>query len=222
MGTVISQGNELGSPIKVADAKNHIFGYCLLNDWSARDIQKWEYVPLGPFLAKNFASTISPWIVTPEALAPFKTSLPAQDPALLPYLKDPDLSSYDLNLEVHLRTPKMGDSWHTITRSNFKYLYYSVAQTIAHHTVTGCNLNTGDLFGSGTISGPEKSGYGSMVELCWGGKESIQLPSGEERKFLQDGDEVNMTATAKGNGFTIGFGDCRGKVLPSKDDSCFF
>lgn len=141
---------------------------------------------------------------------------------MLPYLQDKDLSSYDLNLEVQIRTPQMGEEWHTLTRSNMKYLYYSVAQTITHHSVTGCNMNTGDLLGSGTISGPEKSGYGSMVELCWAGKEPIQLPNGEERKFLLDGDEVNMTGTAKGNGYTIGFGTCRGKVMPALDESHYF
>lgn len=173
MGTVIGTGNPLGHPIKVKDARDHIFGFCLLNDWSARDIQKWEYVPLGPFGAKNFASTISPWLVTPEALAPFKTPLPAQDPVLLPYLQDTDLSAYDITLEVSIRTPQMGDKWHLLASSNMKHLYYSVAQTIAHHSVTGCNMNTGDMLGSGTISATEKSGYGSMLELCWAGKEPI-------------------------------------------------
>lgn len=173
MGTVIGTGNPLGTPIKVANARDHIFGFCLLNDWSARDIQKWEYVPLGPFGAKNFASTISPWLVTPEALAPFKTPLPAQDPVLLPYLQDNDLSAYDITLEVSIRTPQMGTAWHKLASSNMKHLYYSVSQTIAHHTVTGCNMNTGDMLGSGTISSTEKSGYGSMLELCWAGKEPI-------------------------------------------------
>jgi fumarylacetoacetase len=142
---------------------------------------------------------------------------------LLPYLQDADLSAYDLNLEVSIKTPTMGDSWDVISKSNMKHLYYSVAQTIAHHTVTGCNLSAGDMLGSGTISSTEKTGYGSMVELCWGGKEVIKLANGEERKFLVDGDEINLTAHAKSpNGFTIGFGDCRGKILPSKPDSEFF
>ena len=221
MGTVMGVGNELGTNIKIDNARDHIFGFTLLNDWSARDLQKWEYVPLGPFLAKNFASTISPWIVTPEALAPFKCELPKQEPEVLPYLQDKDLSSYDVNLTVSIKTPKM-DDWHPLAVSNMKYLYYSVAQTITHHSVTGCNMSTGDMLGSGTISGPEKSGYGSMVELCWGGKEPIALPTGEERKFLLDGDEVNMQGVCKGNGYTIGFGDCRGKVMPSRPDSNYF
>jgi len=222
MGTVIGKGNKLGQPIKMSDARDHIFGHCMLNDWSARDIQKWEYVPLGPFLAKNFASTISAWIITPEALAPFKIALPAQDPAMLPYLKDDDLHAYDVNLQVHLKTPKMEDKWHTLVNSNMKHLYYSVAQTLTHHACTGCNMSAGDLLGSGTISAPEKEGYGSMLELCWKGTQPIALPNGEERKFLLDGDEVNLVGTCKGNGFTIGFGDCRGKVLPALDDSHFF
>jgi fumarylacetoacetase len=223
MGTIIGVGNQLGQPVKVNDAKDHIFGFTMLNDWSARDLQKWEYVPLGPFLAKNFASTISPWVITPEALAPFKCALPAQEPKLLPYLQDSDLSAYDLQLEVSIKTPSMGDDWCVISKSNMKHLYYSVSQTIAHHTVTGCNLSAGDMLGSGTISSPEKEGYGSMVELCWGGKEVIKLSNGEERKFLVDGDEINMTGFAKSpNGFTIGFGNCRGKILPSKPDSEFF
>lgn len=173
-------------------------------------------------MAKNFASTISPWIVTPEALEPFKVALPEQEPAVLPYLQDKDLSSFDIKLIASMRTPQMGDAWHTLSVSNMKYLYYSVAQTITHHAVTGCNLNTGDLLGTGTISGPEESGYGSMVELCWGGQKTITLPSGEERKFFQDGDEVNLNGVCEGNGFRIGFGDCRGKILPALDDSHYF
>lgn len=222
MGTVLCSGNEMGKPIKIGDARDHIFGHTLLNDWSARDIQKWEYVPLGPFCAKNFASTISPWIITPEALAPFKVALPKQEPELLPYLQDADLSAYDVNLTVAIKTAKMEDSWHVLSTSNMKHLYYSVAQTIAHHSVTGCNMSTGDMLGTGTISAPEKSGYGAMLELCWAGKEPIALPNGEERKFLVDGDEVNLNGFCKGNGYTIGFGDCRGKVLPALDDSYFF
>lgn len=214
MGTYIGMPNELGEPIKIDDAHNHIFGFCLLNDWSARDLQKWEYVPLGPFLAKNFGSTVSPWVITPEALAPFKKALPAQDPELLPYLQDKNLSSYDVNLTVSVK-PAEGDKFTTISNSNMQHLYYSVPQTIAHHTITGCNMSTGDLLGTGTISSTEKTGYGSMVELCWGGKEDIQLADGVTRKFLKDGDEVNLGGTCQGNGYTIGFGDCTGKVLPA-------
>ena len=172
MGTYIGKANKLGEPIKVNDAKDHVFGYCLLNDWSARDLQVWEYVPLGPFNAKNFASSVSPWVITPEALAPFKTPLPAQQPALLPYLQDEDLSAYDISLEMLIQTPQMKEP-HLLATSNMKHLYYSVAQTIAHHSVTGCNMSVGDMLGSGTISGTEKSQYGSLVELCWGGKEPI-------------------------------------------------
>ena len=183
MGTFIGKANAMGDPIPVNEAREHIFGFCLLNDWSARDLQVWEYVPLGPFNAKNFASSISPWVVTPEALAPFKVSLPAQNPALLPYLQDNDLSSYDVNLEICIKTATM-DAPHTISTSNLKYLYYSVPQTIAHHTVTGCNMSVGDMLGTGTISGPDKSQYGSLLELCWGGRDEIVLPNGEKRKFL--------------------------------------
>jgi len=183
MGTIIGVANNLGDPIPVNEAREHIFGHCLLNDWSARDLQVWEYVPLGPFNAKNFCSSISPWIITPEALAPFKVALAAQTPAMLPYLQDNDLSSYDVNLEICIRTPTMTEP-HMISTSNMRYLYFSVPQTIAHHSVTGCNMSVGDMLGTGTISGPEKSQYGSLLELCWGGKNEIPLPNGETRKFL--------------------------------------
>jgi len=220
MGTIIGRGNDLGNPIKVNDAKSHIFGYTLLNDWSCRDLQVWEYVPLGPFNAKNFASTISPWVITPEALEPFKVALPEQEPKMMDYLKDADLSSYNIDLQILIKTPAMAE-YHMMAESNMKYLYYSVAQTIAHHTVTGCNLNTGDMLGSGTISGTEKSQFGSMLELCWKGEQPIQLPGGEERKFLVDGDSINLRGVCKGNGYTIGFGDCEGTVLPAHDDHYF-
>lgn len=203
MGTIIGAGNQMGQPIKVNNAKDHIFGYTLLNDWSCRDLQVWEYVPLGPFNAKNFASTISPWVITPEALEPFKVQLPEQEPKMMDYLQDNDLSSYNIDLQIHIKTPKMTE-YHMIAESNMKYLYYSVAQTIAHHTVTGCNLSAGDMLGSGTISGTEKSQFGSMLELCWKGEQPIPLPSGEERKFLVDGDSINLRGVCKGNGFTIG------------------
>lgn len=218
MGTIIGKSNDLGEPIPINEAREHIFGFCLLNDWSARDLQVWEYVPLGPFNAKNFASSISPWLITPEALAPFKVALPAQEPGLLPYLKDGDLHSFDVNLEILLKTPTMGD-YHRIATSNMRHLYYSVAQTITHHAVTGCNMSVGDMLGTGTISGPDKSMYGSMLELCWGGKEPIELPGGEQRKFLEDGDSVILRGVCRGNGYTIGFGDCEGTVLAAHDDS---
>lgn len=218
MGTIIGKGNAMGDPIPVNEARDHIFGHCILNDWSARDMQVWEYVPLGPFNAKNFASTISPWIITPEALAPFKVALPAQDPALLPYLQDNDLSSYNIDLEMCIKTPTMSEP-HVMAKSNMRYLYYSVPQTIAHHSVTGCNMSVGDMLGTGTISGPEKSQYGSMLELCWGGKEEIELPNGEKRKFLADGDSVVLRGVCQGNGYKIGFGECEGTVLPAHDDA---
>lgn len=188
-----------------------------MNDWSARDIQVWEYVPLGPFNAKNFASTISPWVITTEALEPFKVNLPEQVPEPLPYLKEEQPYSYDINLEVTLQSKTM-DTPHRISMSNFKYLYWSINQQLTHHTVTGCNMNVGDMLGSGTISGTEKSEYGSMLELTWGGKEKIQLPNGEERVFLTDGDKLTMNGFCKGNGYTIGFGEAVGTILPALDD----
>ena len=178
-------------------------------------------MPLGPFNAKNFGSTISPWVITPEALAPFKVALPAQDPALLPYLRDNDLSCYNVDLKVKLRSEKMSE-YVDIATSNLKYLYYSVPQCIAHHSVTGCNLSTGDMLGSGTISGPEKHERGSILELCWGGKEPIKLPNDEERTFLLDGDSVLLEGIAHGNGYKIGFGSCEGTILPALDDSHYF
>jgi fumarylacetoacetase len=226
MGTFIGKGNKLGAPIHIEKAQEHIFGHCLLNDWSSRDIQKWEYVPLGPFLAKNFASTISCWIITTEALAPFKIALPAQEPALLPYLQAKEVSAYDIDIQAHF---KSGDSqgWHTISKTNMKHLYYSAAQTVAHHAATGCNMSPGDLLGSGTISAPEREGFGSLVELSWAGKHNaieIALEDGTkiERKFLKDGDELNFTGVCRGNGFVIGFGDCSGKILPAVPDSAFY
>lgn len=221
MGIFVGKGNKLGEPVKCKDAKDHIFGYVVLNDWSARDLQVWEYVPLGPFNAKNFHSTISPWIVTAEALEPFKIKLPEQDPKPLDYLQDADMTSYDINLDVFMKSPKM-EAEHKLATSNLKYLYWSPAQQLTHHTVTGCNMSSGDLLGTGTISGTEKQEYGSMLELTWAGKEKIQLPSGEERVFLQDGDSVRMTGTCKGNGFTIGFGDCEGTILPALEDDAFW
>lgn len=191
MGIFVGKGNEIGTPIKIKDANDHIFGYTVLNDWSARDLQVWEYVPLGPFNAKNFLTTISPWIVTSEALAPFKLSLPAQDPTPLDYLKDSELRSFDIQLDVLIKTPKM-EQEHLMAKSNLKYLYWSPAQQLTHHAVTGCNMNPGDLLGTGTISGTTKEEYGSMLELTWNGKEKIQLPNGEERVFLEDGDSVTL------------------------------
>jgi fumarylacetoacetase len=217
VGTFVGVGNEMGSTISVEEADKHIFGLVLMNDWSARDIQKWEYVPLGPFGAKNFATSISPWIVTLDALAPFKapTSAGAQtDPEPLPYLRDPDYSSYDIKLNVGIATEGMKEP-HNICKSNFKNLYWNVRQQLVHHTVTGCNMRPGDLLGSGTISGSTEDSYGSMLELSWKGSKSLPMPDGSERKFLKDGDNVVMEGFAQGDGFRVGFGVVEGVVLPA-------
>lgn len=215
MGFFIGTGNKLGEPISVENAADHIFGMVLVNDWSARDIQKWEYVPLGPFLAKNFATSISPWVVTLEALEPFKTKRPEQIPEPLPYLKSKVDRAYDINLKVSLKTEKTNDPF-IISRSNFKNLYWDISQQLAHHTVTGCNMRTGDLLASGTISGPDKNSYGSLLELTWRGTEPIKLPDGEERKFLQDGDTLIISGYCQGEGYRVGFGEVTGKILPAK------
>jgi|TARA_B110000263_G_scaffold214857_1_gene199556 fumarylacetoacetase len=213
MGILIGSGNILSEPISVDDAKDHVFGFTLVNDWSARDIQAWEYIPLGPFLAKNFATSISPWIITMEALEPFKCKSPEQDPKPFDYLNNKKDCNYDINLEIHLKTEKMSES-HVISKTNYNYLYWNMAQQIAHHTITGCNLRTGDLLASGTISGPEKDNRGSMLELSWNGKEPISLPNGEKRAFLEDGDLVTLKGWCEGNGYRIGFGDCKGTISP--------
>lgn len=215
-GFFIGKGNNLGEPIHVNNAAKHIFGMVLVNDWSARDIQKWEYVPLGPFLAKNFATSISPWVVTLDALEPFKANKIRQDPEPLPYLKSNDNHAYDINLEVRLKTKNMTD-YQLISKSNFKYLYWDICQQLAHHTITGCNMKTGDLVASGTISGPDKSSYGSLLEITWRGQEPIKLSGGEERKFLQDGDEICMTGYCQGNGYRVGFGEVVSRILPAID-----
>jgi fumarylacetoacetase len=213
-GIIIGSGNKLSDPIKINEAFDHVFGMVIVNDWSARDIQKWEYVPLGPFLGKNFATSISPWVVTMDALEPFRTAGPAQNPEPMPYLKCKENCSYNINLEVFLQTSKLSPPAKICT-SNFNYLYWNICQQIAHHTVNGCNLKTGDLLASGTISGPEPSSYGSMLELTWNGKNPLKLPDGEHRKFLEDGDSVTMTAFCKGEGFRVGFGEVTGKILPA-------
>jgi fumarylacetoacetase len=208
---------ELGTPLTVDEADERIFGLVLVNDWSARDIQKWEYQPLGPFNAKNFATSISPWIVPWEALRPFRAVPPAQDPEPLPYLRGEKSANVDIALEVALTTAKQTDPF-TICRSNHRYLYWTPQQQLAHHTVTGCNINPGDLIASGTISGPDKGSYGSLLELTWRGTEPLRLPSGEERKFLQDGDTVIMTGWCQGEGYRVGFGECRGEIRPARED----
>lgn len=216
MGCFIGPGNELGDPISTENAGNHLFGLVLVNDWSARDIQKWEYVPLGPFGAKNLATSISPWVIPFEALEPFRIDDPVQEnPTPLPYLQCEKNWTFDMKLEVKIKTPTMEKS-ETISESNYKYMYWNLAQQLAHHTITGCNMNPGDMFASGTISGDEPGSYGSMLELAWKGTKPIQLSNGEERKFIQDGDEVIMTGYAQGDGYRVGFGSVSGKLLPAK------
>lgn len=214
MGFIIGKGTELGDSITTKDASDHIFGLCLFNDWSARDLQKWEYVPLGPFLAKNFASHISPWIVTLEALDPFRTAGPKQDPKVLPYLEYEGDHHFDIELEVAIETAN-GES-KTVSESNFKYMYWNMIQQLAHHTVNGCNVNPGDMMASGTISGPEPHQYGSMLEIAWQGTKPVQMPDGTERKFIQDGDTVVIKGFGKKGDVRIGFGEVRAKVLPTK------
>jgi len=193
-----------------------MFGLVLMNDWSARDIQTWEYVPLGPFTAKNFSTTISPWVVTLEALEPFRTKSTVQsDPVPLPYLRDESPASYDIQLEVTLQSTEMNKPF-SISRSNAQYLYWTMKQQLVHHAVTGCNMCPGDLLGSGTISGPTPEKYGSLLEICWKGTKPLTLPSGEQRKFLADGDTLNLTGYCQGEGYRIGFGNCIGTVLPAK------
>ena len=215
VGYFIGKGNALGEPIPVRDAHQHLFGFVLVNDWSARDVQRWEYVPLGPFLAKNFGTSISPWVVPIAALQPFRVAGPKQDPAPLPYLSCIDDAAYDINLEVKLQTVAMAEAW-IVSRTNFKEMYWSTSQQVAHHTVTGCNLRTGDLLASGTLSGNEKGSYGSLLELTLAGKEPLQLPNGEQRCFLEDGDTVILTGYAQGDGYRIGLGEVRGTILPAE------
>ena len=226
LGIWIGQGNEMGEPIAIGEAAEHIAGFCLLNDWSARDIQAWEYQPLGPFLSKSFITSVSPWVVTAEALEPFRTAQPARpegDPQPLPYLfdkRDQDGGAFDIELEVLLLTEAMREQnlpAHRLTLSNTRYMYWTVAQMVAHHSVNGCQLQAGDLFGSGTLSGPQSGQFGSLLEITEGGKKPIELASGEVRKFLEDGDEIILRARCARDGFaSIGFGECRGKVLAAR------
>jgi fumarylacetoacetase len=213
MAAFIGPGNEQGRHIPLAAAEDHLFGMVLLNDWSARDIQSWEYVPLGPFLAKNFATSISPWVVPMEALDPFRTAAPPQEPPPLPYLRDDARATYDIHLEVRLQGEKMREPQRICT-SNFKYLYWTLAQQLAHHTITGCNLRPGDLLASGTISGPTPNSYGSLLELAWRGTRPLEV-GGETRTFLQDGDRVILTAWCQGDDYRVGFGTVTAKVLPA-------
>ncbi|WP_170350306.1 fumarylacetoacetase [Ruegeria atlantica] len=213
MGAIVGTPSE--GPISVQEADDNIFGYVLLNDWSARDIQAWEYQPLGPFQAKATATSISPWIVTKAALEPFRCDTPEREVELLDHLKDCGPMLYDIDLEISM-APN-GKAATTITRTNYKEMYYSAAQQLAHHTTSGCPMNTGDLLGSGTISGPTKPERGSLLELSWGGKEPLTLDSGETRSFIEDGDTLELKGAAKGDGYTIGFGNCAGTVLAALD-----
>ncbi|MCF8246293.1 MAG: fumarylacetoacetase [Saprospiraceae bacterium] len=211
MAFVVGKPNAMGSPVSIADAEEHIFGLMLFNDWSARDIQSWEYVPLGPFLAKNFASTASPWVVTLDALEPFRVAGPVQEPAVLPYLQSQGEKNYDLHLEVEIQAENGANA--VVCRSNFKYMYWNMVQQLAHHTVNGCNMNIGDLCASGTISGKSPDSYGSMLELTWRGTKPLKLSDGSERKFINDGDTVVMRGWGERNGVRIGFGVASGKVV---------
>ncbi len=214
MGAIVGRSSQ--GPVSVDEADAMIFGYVLLNDWSARDIQAWEYQPLGPFQAKATATTISPWIVTAEALESFRVNTPERECELLPHLKDTGPMLYDIDLSVTL-TPE-GKSGTTIAQTNYREMYYSAAQQLAHHTTSGCPMRTGDLLGSGTISGPEKSMRGSLLELSWGGKEPLTLDTGDSRSFLEDGDNLTLSGHAQGDGYRIGFGDCAGTLLPALEN----
>jgi len=204
--------NVMGENILINEAEDYIFGMVLLNDWSARDIQKWEYVPLGPFLAKNFASSISPWIITMDALEPFRTKGPKQEPTPLPYLQQKGKHTYDINLEVYLKPENAEAS--LISKSNFKYMYWSMSQQLTHHTSNGCRVNSGDMMGSGTISGPTEDSFGSMLELTWGGKNPITMKDGSERKFINDNDTVTIKGYCQNSSTRIGFGEVSSKLLP--------
>lgn len=213
MAFIINKNTEMGESISTKEAEDAIFGMVIFNDWSARDIQSWEYVPLGPFLAKNFGSSVSPWVVTLEALEPFRTSSPIQDPEVLDYLKFEGNKNYDINLEVYIQ-PENGDQ-NLISESNYKHMYWNMTQQLAHHTVNGCNVEVGDMYASGTISGSDPKSFGSMLELTWRGQNPIKLNNGEERKFIDDNDTVTMKAWAEKDGIRVGFGEVSGKIIPA-------
>ncbi|MFJ4290776.1 fumarylacetoacetase [Cupriavidus sp. NPDC089707] len=215
MGFIVGKESALGEPVSTADAPAHMFGLVLLNDWSARDIQQWEYVPLGPFNSKGFGTSISPWVVTMDALEPFRRNNPEQSPQPLPYLQQQDKNAYDIALEVALQ-PEGAAAPSTICRTNFKAMYWTMVQQLAHHTVSGCNVRVGDLMGSGTISGTTPDSYGSMLELTRNGAEPVTLTDGSQRGFLQDGDSVIMTGFCQGEGYRVGFGTVSGKILPAR------
>jgi fumarylacetoacetase len=212
LGAFLGLGNAMGEPIPIQEAEQHIAGVCLLNDWSARDIQRWEYQPLGPFLAKNFATSLSPWLVTVEALEPFRAPSPEHDVPVLPYLKSSESGAFEITMEVWLRSESMADPM-LVSRGSFKEMYWTLAQMVAHHTSNGCPLQAGDLIGSGTLSGPLKENRGCLLELTWKGTEPLELPSGEKRLFLEDGDEVILRGyCARENFVRIGLGECRGAI----------
>ena len=213
MAFITTDANVLGDSISVDEAENYIFGLVLFNDWSARDIQRWEYIPLGPFLGKSFASSISPWIVTLDALEPFKVDTPKQNPEPLEYLRSSGKKSYDISLEVAIKPLNSKET--VVCRSNFKNMYWNMSQQLAHHTVNGCPVNSGDMMGSGTISGPKKDSYGSMLELSWKGENPLRLNDGTERKFIHDYDTVIMRGYCKNENLRIGFGEVSTKLLPS-------
>ena len=214
MGFITFQGKPLGNTISTLEADEFIFGMCLFNDWSARDIQKWEYIPLGPFLAKNFASSMSCWIVTLDALEPFRTAGPIQKPKVLPYLEYSGDKHLDIELTVAIQTENGAKK--VVTNSNYKHMYWNMNQQLAHHSVNGCNVNCGDILASGTISGPEEGSFGSMLEISWKGTKPVKMPDGSERKFIQDGDSIIFNGRAKNKDFNIGFGELISKVLPPK------
>jgi fumarylacetoacetase len=217
VGAIIGRDNVLGEPVAIEHAEEHILGLCIVNDWSARDIQTWEYQPLGPFLSKNFATSISPWVVTLDALEPFRVPVTPRaegDPAPLPYLASASDRAFDITLEAWLRSDKMRQPM-LVSRGNFRDMYWTFAQLVAHHTSNGCNLQAGDLIASGTVSGTAKESRGCLLERTWRGTEPLELPTGETRKFLEDGDEVIFRAYCEREGLRIGFGECRGVVLPS-------
>ena len=214
LGAVVGGSSVMGEPLTIVEAEAMIFGYVLLNDWSARDVQTWEYRPLGPFQSKAFATSVSPWVVSRAALEPFQVPTPAPELALLPYLQEPDSKRLDVELEVRLQPAGAGRAT-TVSRSNSRHLYYSAAQQLSHHAVSGCRMNVGDLLGSGTISGPEKHQYGSLLEITWGGTEALKLDTGETRTFLEDGDTLTLTGWAQGDGHRVGFGECTGTIGPA-------
>lgn len=211
---IVGKPTKLGDTVSTEEAEDYIFGFVLFNDWSARDIQSWEYVPLGPFLGKNFGSSISPWVVMMEAMEPFRVEGPKQDPEVLPYLQCKKHHNFDLNLEVYIQPE--GKKPSKVCTSNFSYMYWNIAQQLAHHTINGCNLNVGDMMASGTISGPTEDSFGSMLELSWKGTRGVKLEDGEERRFIQDGDTVIMKGFTEKDGIRVGFGEVNGLILPAK------